>query len=159
VAWEQKLSIARLAAAQKMPYFRTALWALIPVASSDVATMAVNARAVMKVNPKFVEANTIERLAAALLHEVSHVLRDHGPRFCTVENLPLSVLHGGVTREIKAKSELWNLAGDACINEDLLLAGCDCGKDWVYAGNLKQPKGLTTEAYYEALKMQAKSPP
>ncbi|MEV0454922.1 vWA domain-containing protein [Catellatospora methionotrophica] len=76
----EKLYAARLHAARVRPYLATALFALHPVASSRVPTMAVDRHWRCYVSPAFVDRTPLDELAGVWVHEVSHLLRDHHRR-------------------------------------------------------------------------------
>src|SRR6185503_754989 len=73
---EGKLFAARLVAARARPYLAAALYALCPVASGRVPTMAVDRYWRCYVSPAFVAATPVAELAGVWVHEVSHLLRD-----------------------------------------------------------------------------------
>ncbi|MEU4555861.1 putative metal-dependent peptidase [Micromonospora violae] len=75
-----RLYAARLYAARVRPYLATALFALHPVASRRVPTMAVDRHWRCYVSPAFVDRTPLEELAGVWVHEVSHLLRDHHGR-------------------------------------------------------------------------------
>ncbi|MEU9607440.1 VWA-like domain-containing protein [Streptomyces sp. NPDC048057] len=75
-----KLFAARLFAARARPYLATALFALHPVESPRVPTMAVDRYWRCYVSPAFVDRTPLAELAAVWVHEVSHLLRDHHGR-------------------------------------------------------------------------------
>jgi predicted metal-dependent peptidase len=88
--------------------------------------------------PTFVDRVTVEQLAAVLVHEVGHVLRDHSGR----------------CKMLSANPKLWNIAGDAEINDDLR-------DDWdlpdeggVQPEKLGLKPGLTAEEYYANLRQE-----
>jgi predicted metal-dependent peptidase len=76
----ERLYAARLLAAEARPYLATALYALKPVLSWGVPTMAVDRYWRCYVSPAFVAATPVEELAGVWVHEVSHLLRDHHTR-------------------------------------------------------------------------------
>ncbi|MBA3281209.1 MAG: hypothetical protein H0U29_03165 [Acidimicrobiia bacterium] len=101
-----KLGAARFRAAHEFPYFAAALFALTPVASETLpfATMAVDQRWRLYVDPGFLDAHPVEQIAAVLVHEVMHCVFDHGAR---AEALAA------------ADYRLWNGCCDAAINRIL----------------------------------------
>ncbi|GAA2519044.1 vWA domain-containing protein [Winogradskya humida] len=119
---EEKLYAARLHATRVRPYLASALFALTPVESQRVPTMAVDRYWRCYVSPAFVAATPVEELAGVWVHEVSHLLRDH---------------HGRSDRYAK-KHELtgraerlrMNIAADFEINDD------------VYGHGLTRPSGV-----------------
>lgn len=129
----EKLSAARLMARNRMPYFGAALMKLAPLESPGIKTMAVTKHAVLMYDPDAVNKWSVEETATALLHEVSHLIRNH----C------------GRCERRKADHTRWNIAADAEINDDLVNAGYKFPDiDIVLPKKLKMDDGLLAEAYY-----------
>ena len=104
--------LARLVATEQMPYFAHALFAVAPLACEGLGTFAVDRAWRLYMDPtRLLGAEQWSRTEAAgvLVHEVGHLIRDHGGR-ATALPQPLDAL-------------LWNYAADAEINDDLLDAG------------------------------------
>jgi predicted metal-dependent peptidase len=117
----EKLFAARLHAARVRPYLATALFALHPVESRVVPTMAVDRHWRCYVSPAFVDRTPIEELAGVWVHEVSHLLRDHhgrSDRFASKHGL------AGPGERLRM-----NIAADCEINDD------------VYGDGLARPEG------------------
>src|SRR5690606_12228110 len=106
-----KLLAARLQAARARPYLATALFALHPVESRRVNTMAVDRYWRCYVSPVFVDATPVEELAGVWVHEVSHLLRDHHGRSDRVARE--RGLHG------RGERLRMNIAADCEINDDV----------------------------------------
>ena len=107
----EKLYAARLLAARARPYLATALFALHPVESTRVPTMAVDRHWRCYVSPAFVAATDVADLAGVWVHEVSHLLRDHhgrGDRYARAHGL------GGPGERLRM-----NIAADLEINDDV----------------------------------------
>jgi predicted metal-dependent peptidase len=105
-----KLFAARLHAARARPYLATALYALHIVESRQVPTMGVDRYWRCYVSPAFVDCTPVEELASVLVHEVSHLLRDHhgrSDRFAREHDLT------GPAERLRM-----NIAADAEINDD-----------------------------------------
>ncbi|HTJ36650.1 MAG TPA: VWA-like domain-containing protein [Dactylosporangium sp.] len=115
----QKLYAARLHAARARPYLATALYALHPVPSVRVPTMAVDRHWRCYISPAFVNRTPLEELASVWVHEVSHLLRDH---------------HGRSVRYARNDRLRSNIAADCEINDD------------TYGDGLPQPRGAVTPA-------------
>ena len=64
-------------ASYQRAYFAPALFNLIPVKTDMIASMAVDSRWRLYYNDAWVAAHTVEENAAVLIHEVSHLLREH----------------------------------------------------------------------------------
>ncbi|WP_433562516.1 vWA domain-containing protein [Nocardia sp. CA-151230] len=105
-----KLFAARLLAARARPYLATALFALHLVESPRVPTMGVDRYWRCYVSPAFVNYTPVEDLASVLVHEVSHLLREHhrrSDRFAREHDLT------GPAERLRM-----NIAADAEINDD-----------------------------------------
>ncbi len=139
------------------PYFGVALRGLVRrqmspeieavfAARGQVATLAVSADAVLHWSANYVTTRSVEELAYDLMHEVMHVLLKHLDRGKAI---------GVATAE---QQQLANLAGDACINEELRKAwpAWDKGAKAVYPETLEQPLGLVFEERYRRLQQQQK---
>ena len=103
-----RVMAARVIAQQRWPYVSTLLFTLrlVEVPHDQLATMAVDDGWRMYYSPQFVMQEAPEALATVLLHEAMHCLHQHGARFEALHQPPS--LH-----------PLWNMAGDAFINETL----------------------------------------
>ncbi|WP_329417376.1 VWA-like domain-containing protein [Streptomyces sp. NBC_00704] len=121
-----KLFAARLQAVRARPYLATALFALHPVESRHVPTMAVDRHWRCYVSPVFVDRTPVEELAGVWVHEVSHLLRDHhgrSDRFARQHALT------GPGERLRM-----NIAADCEINDD------------AYGDGLVRPEGVVTPA-------------
>ncbi|MFE3317453.1 VWA-like domain-containing protein [Nocardia sp. NPDC059195] len=105
-----KLYAARLHAVSARPYLATALYALHIVESPVVPTMSVDKHWRCYVSPRFVDHTPVEELASILVHEVSHLLRDHHARSDRYAH----------THDLTGPGERlrMNIAADAEINDD-----------------------------------------
>ncbi len=150
-----------------MPYFAAALMGLIRVESDEIPTLAVSKYGVLYWSPAWAAANSVETIAAGLMHETMHVLLKHHER---AEALGIIVEPGApVADDIARKAKIANLAEDASINEQLrsvqvtLASGAtgDLPMDpkWVYPETLQQPAGLVFEERYHLLLQQSPPPP
>ncbi|MEU4619408.1 VWA-like domain-containing protein [Actinoplanes sp. NPDC023801] len=120
-AESERLYAARLLAVEARPYLATALYALRPVVSWSVPTMAVDRYWRCYVNPAFLTATPVDQLAGVWVHEVSHLLRDHhgrGDRLAAEKDLT------GPGDRLRM-----NIAADFEINDD------------VYGDGLPRPEG------------------
>jgi predicted metal-dependent peptidase len=136
---ERKLYAARLAAAGARPYLASALYALRPVASGRVPTMAVDRHWRCYVSPALVAATPLDELAGLWVHEVSHLLRDHhgrGDRYADRH-----ALSG------RAERLRMNIAADLEINDDVYGDGLAEPAGIVRPGLLRLPDGLLMEEY------------
>lgn len=101
------LAAARLRAARCQPYLASALFGLVPVSAPDLGTFAVDRWWRVYIDMEAARAWGVAATAAVLVHEAHHLIRDHHGR---AARLPVPTRH----------SHLWNLAGDAAINDDLV---------------------------------------
>ena len=106
--YSRALQAARVRASYQRAYFAPALFNLIPVKTDLIASMAVDSRWRLYYNDAWVAAHTVEENAAVLIHEVSHLLREHEAR-----------------KQAAAVKDhtLWNTAADCEINDDLTAEG------------------------------------
>jgi len=122
---------ARLWLIAKRPYLASGVFRLHYVKSKDVPTLGVSKRWVCYYNPDFVTGLSAQELGTLICHELYHLLRLHHER------------------RGSRKPDIWNLATDMEINDDL--SGL-----WLPDGVLTPTKfgfvdGLTAEEYYEML--------
>ena len=139
-----RMMAARVIAQQRWPYVSSLLFSLklVEVPARELETMAVDTGWRLYYSADFVIAQTPEALATVLLHEAMHCLHAHAARF---EGLSQPQEH----------HTLWNLAGDAGINEIL----DDAGMPWptvkpVRFSDLRRygvRSDMTTEGAYFAL--------
>jgi predicted metal-dependent peptidase len=101
-----RVMAARIIAQSRWPYLSTLLFTLKVVETQALPTLAVDKGWRMYYNPEFVMEQSPEALATMVLHEGMHCVLQHGPRF------------GALGQELTLHN-LWNLAGDANINEVL----------------------------------------
>lgn len=143
---QTRLAAARLLAAEAQPFLAVALYALTPIADSTQPTFAVDDKWRLLINPAKLNEWSVREVAGVLLHEVSHVVRDHAGRARTV----------GVHEE-RARY-LWNLAADAEINDDLRAAKVQLPHPAIFAKTLHLPAGKVAEFYYSRLSQRRKPP-
>jgi predicted metal-dependent peptidase len=136
----RRFRLARMAAVEAMPYFGRALFALSPVAAPGLGTFAVGADWRLYVDPVMLGTGdgwSIPQAGAVLLHEVGHVLRDHSERA------------NGVGSPVDRT--MWNVAGDAEINDDLIAAGVVLPGDPITPAGIGCDDGHAAEVYYRHL--------
>lgn len=129
-----------MAAVEAMPYFGRALFALVPVAAPGLGTFAVDRFWRLYIDPAMLGTDdgwSIPQCGAVLLHEVGHVLRDHAAR--------------GDAVDCPVHRTMWNVAGDAEINDDLIAAGVELPEGVVTPAGIGCADGHAAEVYYRAL--------
>lgn len=137
---QEAFRLARLVAAETMPYFMHGLFAAAPLAAPGLDTFAVDRHWRLYMDPALLvgdRAWSPQVAGAVLVHEVGHLLRDHAGR---ADALPQPYVH-----------LRWNLAGDAEINDDLLAAGVPLPAGVVTPAALGCPDGGLAEDYYKTL--------
>jgi predicted metal-dependent peptidase len=130
------LQAARVRAAHLRSYFAPALFNLVPVETDLIGSMAVDAHWRLYYNPGWLSAHTVEENASLLVHEVSHLLRDHEARKKAV-----------AIRDHRR----WNTAGDCEINDDLQTEGLPLPGDPPLPARFGLESGKSAEAYYNQL--------
>lgn len=133
------LALVRFKAAVAYPYFSTIIFGLIPhevEPDHAVKTFAVDAHMRLYYNPTMFDTCTQDELVGVLIHEINHVLRDH---------------HG---RGKLLNPELFNIAGDLEINDDIIDEK-NCGvtlPEWVITPKkYSLPNDQIAEWYYHKL--------
>lgn len=134
------LATARLVAVESAPYLAHALFAARPLAAEGLGTFAVDRHWRLYVDPATLTEWGPQIAGGVLIHEASHLIRDHAGR---ADALPGVVDH-----------DRWNYATDAAINDDLLRAGIPLPTGVVTPDALGLPEAGIEEAYYAALPHQ-----
>jgi predicted metal-dependent peptidase len=140
-----KLFTARLQAARARPYLATALFALHPVVSRRVPTMAVDPHWRCYVSPAFVDRTPVEELAGVWVHEVSHLLRDHHGRGNRIAK-ELGLTGPGDRLRM-------NIAADCEINDDAFGDGLVKPEGAVEPSTLRLREGLLMEEYVRLFRL------
>jgi predicted metal-dependent peptidase len=117
-----------------MPYLASALFALPVAAKPGTGTIGISKGWNLYADPDLLEAWPADEVGAALLHLLSHVLRDHAGRAATA----------GVDGRTAPD---WLLAADVEVNDDLQQAGAlgEAAPD--LPGHIGAPEGLLAEQY------------
>src|SRR5262245_54866896 len=134
--YSRGLQAARVRASYQRAYFGPALFALVPVKTDLIASMAVDTQWRLYYNDAWVAKHSVEENAAVLIHEVSHLLRDHEARRRAAS---------------AAVPALWNTAADCEINDDLLAEGLPLPDNPPHPEKLGFDPGETAEGYYSKL--------
>lgn len=124
-------------APRDLPYLAHALYALIPVPSSDVPTMTCDERWHIYINTDWVETAPIPTIGAELAHLTWHLLHDHAGRAHDL-------------RVDATTAPAWQCAGDAAIEPTLRADSLNPGR-LPRAMDLGLPPGRSAEEYYAAL--------
>lgn len=139
----QLFSAAKLWARVKAPYFGRLLSALVPCVAPDaIKTMGVTMGLRLFINDAFARSLTVELFGAVLLHGAGHVIRRHAVR-CEAQGFD---------------PELFNIAGDLAINDDIRAMGVALPACVIFPELYGLPRGLTAEDYYERLAKQGGKP-
>jgi predicted metal-dependent peptidase len=134
--YSRALQAARVRASYQRAYFAPALFTLVPVKTDLIASMAVDSHWRLYYNDAWLAAHTVEENAAVLIHEVSHLLREHEARkqAAAVNN-----------------HTLWNTATDCEINDDLIAEGLPLPDDPPRPDKYGLTTGENAETYYRQL--------
>lgn len=138
-----RVMAARVIAQQRWPYLSSVLFSLklVQMSSMELETMAVDSGWRLYYSSNFVLNETPEALATVLLHESLHCIHSHAERF--------QVLHRPEAHLV------WNIAGDAGINEILDASSMPwTSVEPVRINNLTQfnvTRDMSTEAIFFAI--------
>lgn len=126
------------------PYFASLLYLLVRrevpgLQAKAGGPLAVTARGVLLYDPDAVVAMSPSDLAFGIEHEAMHLLLDHAARAKAI----------AVT-----DPDLWNLAADSVINDQLRTGGRVTQLPIVYPETLRQAQGLSAEQSYRLLQQQ-----
>lgn len=134
--YSRDLQAARVRAAFQRVYFAPAIFNLIPVETDLIASMAVDSDWRLYYNGTWVSSHSVEQNATLVLHEVSHLLRNHEGR----------------KKAAAVRDEYrWNTAGDCEINDDLHAEGLPLPGDPPLPGKYGLRTGESAEIYYSQL--------
>jgi predicted metal-dependent peptidase len=134
--YSRALQAARVRAAHQRSYFAPALFNLVPVETTLIGSMAVDAHWRLYYNAGWLTTHSVEQNATLLIHEVSHLLRDHDGRRKAA----------GFTDHRR-----WNTAGDCEINDDLQAEGLPLPGDPPLPSSYGLANGNNAEVYYTRL--------
>lgn len=131
------LQAARVLATRRQPYLAVALHSLVLRTAPGLGTFAVDPAWRLYVDPAVLTVWSVEQVAAVLVHEVWHLLRDHASR--------------GGRVGVRGRERAWNTACDAEINDDLLEAGLPLPGTPPTPARLRMADGLLAEQYLAEL--------
>ena len=136
----ERLRIARIRSSNAFPYLSSALFSMTMVESDRVPTMGVDRGWRLYYRPDWCQTLDDEQLAFVMTHEVWHLLRAHEDR----------------NNAISADANIFNVAGDCEINDDLLgHRGIKFPPDGQLPKNWNMDDGLMAEEYYDLLMQKA----
>jgi predicted metal-dependent peptidase len=156
----QRWAAARVWAAHQAPYLATAVLALDPVVIRvEPGTPAPDLRGFpadpdwhVYIDPEVLAATEVPAIGFWLLHQVTHLLRQHADRFPGQSGQEAAV----PAQERTPEQQRWNLAGDAEINDDLHAGEVAVPAEAVTPAYLALPDGWTAEQYWDALSADSK---
>src|SRR5688500_3514992 len=134
--YSRALQAARVRASYQRAYFAPALFNLIPVKTDLIARMAVDTHWRLYYNEEWINGQSVEENAAVLIHEVSHLLREHDAR-----------KHAAAVKD----EALWNTATDCEINDDLTAEGLPLPDNPPVPERYGLKAGENAETYYRQL--------
>ena len=144
-------------AAHEAPYLASALLALDPVvidtspedAPVDLRAFPVDRSWHLYIDPEVLAGVEVPELGFWMLHQVSHLLREHAARY---PGRPTpSGEDVGPLGSRTAEQRRWHVAGDAEINDDLFTANLQLPEGGIHPAQLALPEGWTAEQYWDAL--------
>lgn len=135
----ERLAAGRLIAVRSHPYLATALFALQALGAHGLGTFAVDRHWRLYVDPDALRRWEPDEISGVLLHEVAHLVRDHAARAGTA----------GVDSAFDG--QLWNLACDMAINDDLRCDRVPLPAKAVWPSSFDLPDGQLEEDYYAML--------
>jgi predicted metal-dependent peptidase len=152
----RRWAAARVWAAHQAPYLASALLALDPVVvvaepgepPPDLRAFPADRRWHVYVDPEALADVTVPELGFWLLHQVSHLLREHAPRY---PGSPAPEDGNGPLGARTEEQRRWNLAGDAEINDDLHTEQLVLPDSAPHPSWFELPEGWLAEQYWDAL--------
>jgi predicted metal-dependent peptidase len=150
----QRWAAGRVWAAHEAPYLASALLALAPVvvdqsgdaARHDLRAFPVDRRWHVYLDPSVLDVVEVGELGFWLLHQISHLLRNHAPRFPASEPWNDGPLAGRTPEQRR-----WNVAADCEIDDDLHTRRLIRPPRAVHPEDLHLPIGWIAEQYWDAL--------
>lgn len=152
----RRWAAGRVWAAHEAPYLASALLALDPVVldlagdrdpSVKLHAFPADRAWHLYVDPNRLASVDVSELGFWLLHQVSHLLREHAGRYPG----PPAPTQPGPGGPRSPEQERWNIAGDAEIDDDLHTSSLELPDGAIHPGHLGLPEGWTAEQYWDAL--------
>jgi predicted metal-dependent peptidase len=157
-ARRRRWAAGRVWAAHEAPYLASALLALDPIVVErseqdrgrelDLGSFPADRAWHVYIDPEVLADVEVEELGFWLLHQVSHLLRDHAPRY------PGAGEAGAPGAPLGARTpdqHRWNIASDLEINDDLSTAKLVLPPRAAHPRDYELPEGWTAEQYWDAL--------
>jgi predicted metal-dependent peptidase len=145
----QKWAAARVWAAHQAPYLATALLALQPVVVTepghDLRRLPADPAWRVYLDPTVLADLEVPVLGFWLLHQVTHLLRDHANRY------PGSSGQRDPLQGRRPEQVRWNAAADAEIDDDLSAGAVTVPPNAIRPADLQLPDGWVAEQYWEKL--------
>ncbi|WBL34899.1 VWA-like domain-containing protein [Tepidiforma flava] len=129
---------ARADLVERLPFFAYLAYHIRHTADPEVPTAAIDIRGRLRTNPAWFEALTRAEAAGAVYHEMAHLLRRHFDR----------------AERAGAAGDLWNIAADLEINDDIP-AEFALPPGAIAPDVFGLPRGRTAEEYYRRLSARA----
>lgn len=151
VAQRQKWAAARVWTARHAPYLASAILALEPIVVEqdtpeyDLRALPTDPGWHVYLDPTVIDAHEVPELGFWLLHQVTHLLRNHATRY------PGDALVEPPLSGRNADQRRWNLAGDAEIDDDLTIDGVTLPDRAVTPAGLGLSDGRLAEQYWDEL--------
>jgi predicted metal-dependent peptidase len=133
---------ARIQAREYQPYMARGIMAISPIFTDKVPTLGVDPHWRCYVNPEYLAGLTREQAGGVILHEVTHLVMRHHERS----------LAQGVGPD---QAKLWNIAGDAEINDGLAEGNIALPPDLIYPYRLGMDDHLLVETYFQGILSKA----
>jgi predicted metal-dependent peptidase len=153
----RRWAAGRVWAAHEAPYLASALLALDPVvvetedAAVDLRAFPSDRRWHVYIDPIVLAGVAVEELGFWLLHQVSHLLREHAARYPALAPGPAAPETAGPLGARTPEQRRWNLASDAEINDDLYTAKLELPGSAPHPSWFSLPEGWLAEQYWDAL--------
>jgi predicted metal-dependent peptidase len=156
----RRWAAGRVWAAHEAPYLASALLALGPVVVEleagdppfDLRAFPADRDWHLYVEPEILAGAEVGELGFWLLHQVSHLLREHAARYPGEPSAESS--GAGPLGARSHETRRWNVAGDAEINDDLYTARLELPDRAIHPQGLGLPEGWTAEQYWDALVLE-----
>ncbi len=151
VQLRQHWAAARVWAAHQAPYLASALLALDPVVVEggphDLRRLPADPAWHVYLDPEVLAALDVPQLGFWLLHQVTHLLREHARRY--PGGAVADPLSGRGRDQVR-----WTAAADAEIDDDLTAGAVTVPEDALTPARLGLPDGQLAEQYWDALAKQ-----